>query len=44
MEEQEAIAIGKEFLDNMPENGINSDYFYEFFKSKGAFDEDFEYD
>ena len=43
MEEQEAIAIGKEFLDNMPENGINSDYFDEFFKSKGALDEDFDY-
>ena len=43
MEEQEAIAIGKEFLDNMPKNGINKDYyFYEFFKSKGALDEDFD--
>ena len=43
MEEQEAIVIGKELLDNMTENGINSDYFYEFFKSKGALDEDFDY-
>lgn len=43
MEEDEAIAIGKEFLENMPKNGINRDYFDEFFRSKGALDEDFDY-
>lgn len=43
MEEEKAIAIGKEFLDNMPKDGINRDYFDEFFRSKGALDEDFDY-